>query len=266
MMCYVTAVFLIWNVITIEQSLTFLNSVKTPEGRSRKEILIMAKIDENTVAAKGQLQPNDFVTFEHLENQGLRVMFVGNSITRHGIAHNIGWHWDWGMAASAKEKDYVHRVISDVQKIRPDAAFCLCQVAEWERTYKTGEEVLPKYAAAAAFQADIIVVRMIENATVLPEDWDSFKAACGRLIRYLDPQGSAKVLITTSFWKHKGDGALRQFAEENNIPLVELGDLGELDEMKAVGLFEHRGVAAHPGDLGMEHIAKRIFDGISSWL
>jgi len=59
---------------------------------------------------------------------------------------------------------------------------------------------------------------------------------------------------------------LRQFAAENGYPLVELGDLGELDEMKAVGLFEHTGVAAHPGDLGMEKISERIFDGISSWL
>lgn len=226
----------------------------------------MAKIDKNTVPAKDQLKPTQFVTFEAPEQTGIRIMFVGNSITRHGVASNLGWHWDWGMAASAKEKDYVHRVIASVQKVRPDACFCICQVADWERKYKTDDESLPLFEAAAEFCPDIIVMRLIENATVRDEDWGTFKAAFGRLIRYLDRGNKAKVLITTGFWKHAGDGALRQFAEENGLPLVELGDLGELDEMKAVGLFEHKGVAAHPGDLGMEQIANRIMDVISLWL
>ena len=48
-------------------------------------------------------------------------------------------------------------------------------------------------------------------------------------------------------------------AKEKNYPLVSLGDLGELDEMKAIGKFEHSGVAAHPGDKGMQNIADRIW-------
>ena len=44
--------------------------------------------------------------------------------------------------------------------------------------------------------------------------------------------------------------------------LVELGDLGEDSTMRADGLFEHKGVAMHPGDRGMAAIAKRIFSVI----
>lgn len=222
----------------------------------------MAKIDENNVPAKGQLKKDNFVTFESPEKDGIRIMFVGNSITRHGVADQIGWHWDFGMAASAKEKDYVHLVIKEVQKTHPDAAFCLCQVAEWERNYKTDADVLPLFEEGRNFNADVIVMRIIENVTYTPEDKETFQGAYGRLMDYLNPKKKAKFLITTGFWKHKGDEAIREFAKKNGLLLQELGDLGEQDEMKALGRFEHHGVSVHPGDLGMEHIARRICDGL----
>ena len=59
------------------------------------------------VGSKNQLRDLPSVRFENLENDGIRVLFIGNSITLHGKAPELGWHGDWGMAASAKENDYV---------------------------------------------------------------------------------------------------------------------------------------------------------------
>ena len=81
-----------------------------------------------------------------------------------------------------------------------------------------------------------------------------------KLIEFLSQNQKAKIVVTTGFWRHKGDDAIRQVAKKQGYPLVELGDLGEMDEMKAIGLFEHEGVTNHPGDLGMEKIAERIFE------
>ena len=97
-------------------------------------------------------------------------------------------------------------------------------------------------------------------------DSDSFKREVDRLLDFLGKERSAKVIVTTGFWKHPGDETLREYAREKGFPTVELGDLGELDEMKAIGLFEHRGVANHPGDKGMEAIADRIFEEIKKLL
>ena len=220
-----------------------------------------AELAKNNVSAVGQLKESASVKFDNPDGCGARIMLVGNSITLHGKSEKIGWHGEWGMAASAKEKDYVHCLERKIQKTDPNSAFCICQVAQWERLYKgDAESTYPIYEAARNFSADIIVIRCIENCPRVEFEDDTFKKSLDNLIRFLDKSGRARVIITTSFWYHPGDGALRSYAEEHGLPLVELGDLGEDVAMKAIGLFEHNGVANHPGDLGMQKISERILD------
>ena len=121
------------------------------------------ELKKNTVSSKVQLEPSQFVTFENPEGKGKRIMFAGNSITLHQPKPEIGWHNNWGMAASEKEKDYVHICMAHIRKTDPDAAFCICQVAEWERAYKNGSEKLALYEAAREFGADVVIARFVEN-------------------------------------------------------------------------------------------------------
>ncbi len=219
---------------------------------------IYAQMSKNTVDSKNQLKESSVVRFHNTESDGVRVMFMGNSITLHGSAPAIGWIPECGMAASAPENDYVHILENKILEVAPNAAFCICQVAEWERCYKTGFEKYPIYESAKNFNADIIVVRFIENCPGGDFEGDVFRRELEALINYLDPNGNAKIVVTTGFWRHPGDSQLIEYAKDNSLPLVPLGDLGERDDMKAIGLFEHGGVANHPGDLGMKNIAERI--------
>ena len=69
----------------------------------------VAKSDDlqaNPVPAIGQ-NAKDQKVFDPAK-KGPRVLFVGNSITLHGPRPQIGWTNNWGMAASARDKDYVH--------------------------------------------------------------------------------------------------------------------------------------------------------------
>ncbi len=220
------------------------------------------ELEKNTVNARNQLKASEIVSFVNPNGRGKRILFTGNSMTLHGVKTEIGWTHNWGMAASEKEKDYVHVLMKKVQETDRDAAFCICQVSEWEVKYKNGSETHELFASARDFDPDVIIMRFVENCPKAEFDSYLFKTELGKLLQYLNASGKAKTIITTGFWRHPGDPAIRTYATENCLPLVELGDLGDDDAMKAIGLFEHSGVAAHPGDLGMEKMAERIFEKI----
>lgn len=218
------------------------------------------QLKKNDVKATNQVPKNIF--FENPDGNDVRVLILGNSITYHSALSDIGWNNNFGMAASSKEKDYVHRLYSMVKEKQPDAAFCLCQAAEWEYYYKTGRNLVDKYSVGKDFNADIIIVRIIENCPADKFDSESFKQELTYFLDYLNNSKNAKIILSTGFWKHPGNAAMCELAQEKNYPLVHLEDLGEDDNMKAIGKFEHFGVANHPGDLGMENIAKRLFEQV----
>ena len=212
------------------------------------------KTKENASDQKNQNQSTPL----NIGCRGSRIMFVGNSMTLHGIAPAIGWFNECGMAASAPENDYVHILKEKVLAVDPDASFFICQAADWERGYKNGASTYQKYEAARNFDADVIIFRCIENCPKGDFEADVFLRELDAFLKFLNADGEGKVIITTGFWRHPGDEQLRAYAKDNSLPKVELGDLGERDDMKAIGLFEHVGVANHPGDLGMKTMADRI--------
>lgn len=217
------------------------------------------QLKKNTVDARNQIAKSEHIRTYNEDGKGIRVMFAGNSITLHSPKEEIGWFGDYGMAASEREKDYVHLLMHEITKKDADAAYCICHVSEWERNYKNGSEIHGQFACAKAFQADIIIARFVENCSGNEFDIEIFKKEFAKFIEYLSDGGRANVVFTSGFWKHPGDRAIREFAEEKGCPFVELSDLGERDDMKAFGLFWHKGVAEHPGDGGMKAIAERIW-------
>ena len=94
-------------------------------------------LQANPVPALGQ-NAKDQKAFDPAK-KGPRVLFVGNSITLHGPRPQIGWTNNWGMAASARDKDYVHllQVAGTIERsfFKPDWS---C-----ERNFKWAREFKP---------------------------------------------------------------------------------------------------------------------------
>ena len=220
----------------------------------------MSFIDQNTVAATAQVRDKDNMRMVSRGGQK-RILFVGNSITRHGPKSEIGWPHDWGMAASAPEKDYVHQTVALLEQKWGPVDYAFVNFSKWEVNY-WDDTVLRDCETYLEFEPDVVVLRIGENiwSRAVRDKLQEIDLHphCTLMVESFAKKG-AKILLTDLFWPHEPiDSVIRRVAEEGNYPLVHLGDLGESDENKAIGLFEHTGVAAHPGDLGMYRIAERI--------
>ena len=221
----------------------------------------------NTVDAKNQLDVNDYISFINKDGAGKKIMFAGNSITRHGVSEKIGWFRDCGMAASSIDKDYVHILIKRVSEIDSDASFCIAQCATWERGF-WDDSVYENFKFAKDFAPDILIYRLGENVTLDSLEGRDLKEGIRHLIKYLTEKNpDAKIIFTTNFWiKVPVDNAVTEVAAEFGKEAHDLGLLGENSEMKAIGLFEHSGVAAHPGDKGMQAIADVIWEELKDMI
>ena len=212
----------------------------------------------NTVSAQGQVDVNKFVSIFR-RGGSKRVLFFGNSITRHEPNASIGWHGDWGMAASSIDKDYVHLVVAELDKKYGKVDYCIAQGAMWEWEYRRTAEVMAEYySAVREFDANIIVIRIGENITAKKHLEVDCKPHFAEAVDFLVGPGAEKVIITDMFWYTVYNDCLREVCEEKGHTFCHLTDLEEDERTMALGLFEHKGVAGHPGDFGMQCIADRI--------
>ena len=202
-----------------------------------------------------------------------RILFLGNSITYHAPKPDIGWTGDWGMAASAREKDFAHLLLRRFSAAAggraPEAR--IENIADFERGYAGGIQDA-WFDDLAAFQTGILILAIGENVADLASEQNQgvahpagFQAAVSALIARVARQG--KVYVRSCFWPDPlKDAALRGACAEAGGTFVDISHL-HLDEKnyaRSEQEFEHSGVAAHPGDAGMAAIADAIWQAINS--
>lgn len=215
------------------------------------------KYQENIVPAWEQNKGCFFAN----ENTGLRILFVGNSITKHAPKASIGWDRDCGMAASGLDKDYVHLVMDKIRAYDGNAAFAIAQVAEYERRFM---EIMPEdmYQAAAGFKPDIVIMFFGANVS---KDYDempenermklpvTFGKAFESLRNLLSNNGKAKVFVSEGFYiRPVLEKEKRQVCEKYKDCYIPLNDIGRKEETH--GMFNH------PNDEGMREIAERFWE------
>ncbi|MEI8383719.1 MAG: SGNH/GDSL hydrolase family protein [Planctomycetota bacterium] len=196
-----------------------------------------------------------------------RVLFLGNSITKHGPAPAIGWTEDWGMAASAREKDYVQLLTSHLAKTAGAQPKTMVRnIADFERGYETfGIE--KEFKEELAFQADLVIIAIGENVSEpsTDESRKKFAEAFARLLSALKQHGNPAIFVRSSFWQNPvKDNIMRRASEDAGATYVDISRLGADKSHMASSerKIEHPGVGGHPGDKGMKAIADEIFAAI----
>jgi hypothetical protein len=217
-------------------------------------------IDKNTVSAENQMKNATEVFYLGNQNARIKILVVGNSITRHGPCKEIGWGHDCGMAASTPEKDYVHRLFSMLKEDEQDVFMRIRQASVWERNYKKSN-VLNSYQEDRDFQADIVVFRLGEN--ILQEDKPFFRESLEKFIQFIAPKTSRVIFTTCFWWNEIIDETIQAYAKERGDVCVDCC-FSKDEKNMAIGQFEHSGVAHHPSDAGMEKIAKAIFETLKN--
>lgn len=185
----------------------------------------------------------------------MKILFLGNSLTRHMPKTEIGWDGDYGMAASKPDNDYVHVLCKMLEEKGKHIIFRAENISEFE--LNPCEEVISKIKAFNNFGADIVIIRLGENVS------DEKAEPFGRYLPSLiDCFSRSKVFVVSSFWKNpEVERVTKIAAEKGEVNFVSLESI-QGDEYKATSEFEHSGVAAHPSDKGMKAIAELIYKSI----
>ena len=209
------------------------------------------------------------------DEQKVNVLCVGNSLLSHGVNESLGWSGNWGMAASSEDKDYYHQLQGIFAEEFPDvkAEFKKVAVSPLERAIDADEkhdyttEIKNAFDAVTAdFIPDIVTLQFGDNTSsnITPKSYAHALVQIGDYFKKLNP--NVEVVYSVPFFSSdtKQRGTLLA-AEETGFACANLLKLATA-ENKATGLFEHSGVANHPGDKGMRAVAEELFSQVKPLL
>jgi uncharacterized repeat protein (TIGR02543 family) len=207
----------------------------------------------------------------------MKILAYGNSILGpYPPTPSLGWSGNWGMAASAENKDYIHRLMDMFGEKygRENVSWVKgygfgnfeVDLANGQEGQDWSEYLSGLKDCAAAENPDVIIVQYGENTNLGLSGYHGTQAGYrDGLIQFVQElkKGApdALVLLTTPFWGGNGkiNGA-KAAAAALNVPIAELAPLTTEENEALDGPDEWaNGVKIHPGDKGMLRIAEAMY-------
>ncbi|MCU6502117.1 SGNH/GDSL hydrolase family protein [Rugamonas sp. A1-17] len=194
-------------------------------------------------------------------HQGLKIAFIGNSLTLHAPSVEIGWHLHHGMAASATGRDYAHRLMRQL-RIEPQQAY-IRNFYPFESDASVAGGHLRSLHGVLLQQPAVLVIQLGDNVSTQAQ-LDDF-AHNLQLLVYAATRFSPNVLCVSTWWQMPAtDSVIEQVCQLHNAQYVYIGDLFDSPHNidRIYPTYAHSGVEAHPKDWGMEQISERLYRAI----
>lgn len=190
-----------------------------------------------------------------------RLLVMGNSMAFHYPNEQISWKGSWGMAASKQENDYSHKLQSLIAKNQRNILpkLRIENVSDFERN--SSNYLLSKLSFVSEYKPDIVVIFLGDN---VKEDMlisSEFPLHFNRFVATVKNASHAEVFCVSTWWASMAkDKVIKSTCESLGAIFVDISDLNLNPKNRGGDISMNPGVAAHPGDRGMNEIAHRITD------
>ena len=201
---------------------------------------------------------------------------LGNSVTC-SVAEGTIWWGNWGMAATSKDKDYVHLISSWLKEEmeRPVTTMVL-DLKKWEVS-QNRYEILEKYEGYFGEHTDLVTIQTGENITDFKDTLDSDYQNLVAMIRKKAPNAQILMLGEVLWPSEDIEAAKKKACEANGITFVGMeAFLKDYQEVyrSSIGAqvtgadgkmhkINDEAVAAHPNDKGMACISEQVIKQIT---
>lgn len=185
-----------------------------------------------------------------------KILILGNSLTKHGPAPKLGWLGNWGMAATAESKDYVHILMQYSIDKREPVTFSYANIPFEAEFWKYDLTKLVDYKNS---KPDILIIELGDNVKDSLAVRHNYEKHLASLANYLKKTNNIKVILLGT-WGNRSliNKRIASAASANRWIYLPINDIEKDRSNTAKGLFENKGVAFHPSDKGMAQIAQKI--------
>jgi lysophospholipase L1-like esterase len=197
-----------------------------------------------------------------------KILILGDSITHHSPAPQLAWTGDWGMAATAADKDYVHLFLARLAAAQGPGAPAPDVWIFGEGGGKTTDKV-PFVDKITAYKADLALIQLGENdrditATGFQQPYEKLLAA----VKAGNPNVRILCVGVWGVWPsgdHTKDTVIRDACLKYGATYADLGAAfaDPATHAAAEHLFTNVGVNWHPSDAGMVAYANAFWQALT---